>query len=304
MSVIRRSAKRVWRATYSRVPLKRHFLPLLRPLPLPRRVQRYLRFEGVVTIKIDEEHSFRINMGGPIEWKLFWRGFGRDWEATSIRLWTRLAASAGTIVDVGSNVGIYSLVARTINPAARIVAFEPLDRFYERLKANIAVNGFTIDAEEVALSDHEGEALLYDSARDYFQAASLEGPGGPVTSHIARSVPLRRLDMYCREHAIDSVDLLKIDIEGHEPQALAGMGDLLASTKPTILIEVLSDEAGSRISSVLSGLGYETYRIREGRGLEPTKFRPKEKEDRNYLVCQPGVLESHGLTRLVIASTP
>ncbi len=305
MSATKRRIKRIWRAAYSHVPLKQQLLTLLKPLPLPRRVQRHLRFEGVVTIEIDDKHSFRINMGGPIEWKLFWHGFGRGWEARSIKLWTNLAASARTIVDVGSNVGVYSLVARSINPTARIVAFEPLDRFYDRLQANIAVNGFVIDAEKIALSDHEGEALLFDSEREYFQGASLEGPGGPVTSHIARTVPLTRLDTYCIEHGIDSIDLLKLDVEGHEGQAIAGMGDLLTASKPTMLIEVLNDENGARVSSALSGLGCEMYRIHENGGLEPTTtFRSRQEEDRNYLVCQPGVIERHGLTSLVVTSPP
>ena len=303
LKTVKRSGKRLVRATYQHAPLKRQLVPLLRPLPLPWRVWTRMRFDaGAVTIQIDDEHSFRLNVKGPVEWKLFWRGFGRDWEATSIQLWARLSSSAGTIVDVGSNVGVYSLVARAVNRDARIVAFEPLDRMYQRLTANLTLNDFAITAEQVALSDHEGQALLFDDPRDYNQQASLEASAEARPHQVARNVRLTRLDRYCLEHGIESIDLLKIDIEGHEPQALEGMGSLLTTAKPTMLIEVLTDEAGSRISALLSGLGYETYRIHEGRGLELTGFRSKEQKDRNYLVCQPGVLESHGLTGFVIST--
>lgn len=293
---MRRLFIRTARSAYRLLPFKRQLAGLVRPLPLPWRLQRQLRFDGVVSVPIDESHSFLMAMGEPITNNLFWRGYGRGREGTSLRIWATLAPGSKTIFDVGSNVGVYALAAKALAPVARVVAFEPLERMRRRLVDNAALNGFEIEAAQLAVSDRTGVASLYDVDRQIFSMASLDRVPRGKGEVVLREVNVVRLDDYCAGHGIESIDLLKVDIEGHEPAALRGMGELLGVARPTMLIEVLTDEAAREVWSLLQPLDYEAYRIDERRGIDRVdEMAGQTGAGRNYLVCQPGVLQDHGL---------
>jgi FkbM family methyltransferase len=287
------------------LPFKQQVATAARKLPLPWAVKRHLRFAGIVNVRIDATHEFRVHTAGPIERNLFFRGFGGGWEATSIRLWATLAPSAQTILDVGANVGIYALTARAVNPSAQILAFEPSERIFQKLSANIELNGYAMLAEKLAVSAQDGSASLYDYEREVFYAATLEVPEPGDRRSVMRTVTTVRLDSYCAERGIDSVDLMKLDIEGHEPAALEGMGALLESSKPTMLIEVLSSSAADALTRRLSPLGYRYYRIFEGRGIWPVdRFEAHDGPDRNYLVVQSDAVDSASLSDYLLAAAP
>ena len=297
----RRHLKRAAQSAYQWVPFKRQLAMALRPLPLPRPVQRLIRFDGVITVAIDPAHSFQLT-AGRLANELFWRGYGRGWEATSLRVWASAVPHANTIVDIGGNVGIYALAAKTLAPRAHVVAFEPLERMHRRLVENVRLNGFEIDAEQLAVSDRTGVATLYDAQPDDFSVASLDHAPQGKGKVVPHEVPVTRLDDYCADHGIDAIDLLKIDIEGHEPAALRGMGEQLSRGRPTILIEVLSNEAANEVWSLLKPLDYEAYRIDERRGIERVDGMAGQSDaGRNYLVCQPGVAARYDLESLMIA---
>ncbi len=286
-------------AVYRFVPFKYRVAKLLRHTPLPLRVKRQLYFDGVIEAEIDQDHSFLVNSYGPIERNLFWYGFGRGWEGTSLRSWTALAQRAGTILDIGANTGVYALAARAMNPAARIIAFEPFEPMHQRLVANAELNAYDIEAKLVAASDRDGSATLHEGPAAF--AASLEEPTDPALGRPEHTVEVIRLDSYCAASDVGSIDLIKIDIEGHEPAAIAGMGEMLARFKPTFLIEVLSRQAGDLLMSMLQPQGYELYRVDETRGLVRVHdLTPPQGKNRNYIVCQPGTIEKAGLMGLLL----
>ncbi len=283
-----------------RAPIGAKLAALALPLRLPWAIQRHMRFAGVITVRIDPEHSFLIRTGSLIETDLFWRGFGRGWEGLSLRIWAGLAAHSRTIVDVGSNVGVYSLVARCMNEDARIVAFEPVERVHERLLSNLALNEFEVETERIALSDANGTATLYDRPVDQFKRASLERPER-ADNWITRTVTVQRFDDFAREKGLTGLDLLKVDIEGHEAVALKGMATALSDWRPTMLLEVLTDATGAAIWEQSSPLGYEAFHIQERRGLMSTPgLKGSVGKDRNFLVCQPEVVFQHGLANLLL----
>jgi FkbM family methyltransferase len=209
---------------------------------------------------------------------------------------------ARTIIDGGASFGVYSLAAASLNPEAKIVAFEPLDRSYQRLARNIALNGFSVRAERLALSDKDGSAVLYDDpGRDRYRGASLVADSDVSHDRIEHSIQAARLDTFCRENEIESIDLVKLDIEGHEAAALAGMAELIAKGKPAILIEVLTAESGAQVWSKLQPLGYKAYRVDENRGLiAAASLNEKSGVSRNYLVCQPSAVNELGLESFVV----
>jgi FkbM family methyltransferase len=127
--------------------------------------------------------------------------------------------------DVGANVGHYSKALYGAFPKAQIVAFEPVPRTFEALRATLATT--TVKCCSIGLSDAEGDAIIYDYDQvDGSEHASLF-PGVLKDLHRAKTiketnVPLITLDAYCCAASIPGIDFLKIDTEGNDLKVLKG----------------------------------------------------------------------------------
>ena len=126
-----------------------------------------------------------------------------------------------TFVDIGANVGLYSLfVASRAGARARIVAAEPQPVMVERFRFNAGVNPqFDITLLPLAVTDREGDVELAICLRD--QAGSYVRRGTRSDGDFVVRVPSRPLLAIVRDAGIASIDALKIDIEGAEDLALA-----------------------------------------------------------------------------------
>jgi FkbM family methyltransferase len=238
-----------------------------------------------------------IHFGQQIENELFWRGLEGGWEKKSIELWTKLCAEAKVIFDIGANTGLYSLVAKTISPDARVLAFEPIDRVCERLRSNNAINRFDIQVEEMALSNYDGEGTIYDTNEEHILSVtvnknlhSTDIKTFPVTIRVGQ------LSTYFREKPFERIDLMKIDVETHELEVLEGMGNLLTQFRPILLIEVLNDEVGDRIQTLLENLGYLYFDIDEVAGPSQVQHI-KKSSGYNYLLCSKQIALKLGLIK-------
>jgi FkbM family methyltransferase len=63
---------------------------------------------------------------------------------------------------MGAHNGLYALLSRSVNRTATILAFEAVERVFEVMEENLALNGYVITAENMAVSDRSGEAVFYD----------------------------------------------------------------------------------------------------------------------------------------------
>jgi len=148
-------------------------------------------------------------------------------------------------VDVGAYIGLYTM---GLAPRfERILAFEPSRFSYPWLRRNIAVNGYQhVVAEQVALSDHMGEQMLYMSGQDGY--ADTLAP-----CHLdGYRVPTQTLDSY----ALHDVDLIKMDVQGYEMAVLDGARQTIAASRPVILIDVCDQAKRPIVQSALSEMGY------------------------------------------------
>jgi FkbM family methyltransferase len=289
---------------YAQVPLKRPVFEVVRrAVRLPGRLTSHLRFRGTFTVKIDRVHHFRLeHWGYMLENDLFWNGFGNGYEGTSLQVWRRLAPHAHVILDVGANTGIYALVANCVNPAATVIALEPVERVFHRLQRNIELNGGNVSVEKLAASDTTGVALIYDPPGDHELTASLDPSmaeycGGAVEYTVAT----KRLDEVLSGAGLRNVDLVKIDVELFEPQVLLGLGDFLSNCKPALLVEILNERVAREVSDITRDLGYNIFRVVEQRGLVRTNYiRTTELKERNYLLAQDGIVEAANICDFVV----
>jgi FkbM family methyltransferase len=137
--------------------------------------------------------------------------------------------SGWTVVDCGANVGLFSLF---LKDAARVVAVEPNPAVNRRLKGNLEANGVAATVIEAAISGRDGTVKM-----DF-------GSGPSVLSSIGESgteVRSISLDSLLSENKIDSVDLLKLDLEGHEIEALGGAADALSQGRVKRIVAEFND---------------------------------------------------------------
>jgi FkbM family methyltransferase len=126
-----------------------------------------------------------------------------------------------TVVDLGSHVGLSVLWFRAMYQDAEIVAVEPHPDTFRRLQRNVG-HLDRVHLVNVAVAASDGRRALFSSDESW--AASLQAQ--PELAH-ADQVTCRRLDDLIAELGIQSVDLLKVDIEGAEKEVLstfAGLG--------------------------------------------------------------------------------
>lgn len=155
----------------------------------------------------------------------------RDYEPHVRAAIRRLFGPGQTFVDIGANIGCISLLAASIaGPTGRVISFEPNPNNLQRLLGGVVLNGFDhVDVRPYAASDR----------RSIFSLA-----GGMSNTTVTEARGVDTATVYAQAVVLDDeladlprLDFLKIDIEGHEPRALAGCTGLIRKHRPTLLTE-------------------------------------------------------------------
>jgi len=150
-------------------------------------------------------------------------------EEETLNCWREFARNAKMVLDVGANAGIYSLTALAANPTATVHAFEPTPAIANRLRETVAVNRLkTLYVHELAVARSTGGAHLNvwegENGSNEGMNFLTDFPKAPV----AFPVKTISLDDFCTQQDISRIDLLKLDIQGNEAEALAGAERLFA----------------------------------------------------------------------------
>ncbi len=158
------------------------------------------------------------------------------WEPELSELLKRHLPTDGTFIDIGANIGYHSLFAVTVvGKEGMVMAFEPLPRLQDQFRRSIEVNSFrNILIEPVALSDTFGDATL-SLVEENIGASSIKDVAKERAVGGSVSVQVTTLDSYLDK--FDRVDVIKIDIEGAEYEALSGAEALLRKFKPVVILE-------------------------------------------------------------------
>lgn len=197
--------------------------------------------------------------------RAIWRAGVYDLALTESIL--RLADPGEVAVDVGANIGVMTAaMASAVGEGGRVLSFEPLPEVFDELNDNVARWSRTVGWTHVktipsALSNREGAARLQVPAG--FAAnrgtASLRPSGD---EYDAVTVPVTTLDAAVER--VESVDVLKVDVEGHELQVLEGAHRLLETGR---IRDILFEEYHpypSPVTELLSWYGYEVRPVRKG----------------------------------------
>lgn len=183
------------------------------------------------TFKTKYGFKVKLELSEWIDFNIFFWGYYEKYET---RYFSKNIESGITFFDVGANVGYYTLMFSA--KGCRCHSFEPVKSTFSKLLSNVELNPFsnaTLNnfgissnccSREINISP---DACGNNSLENKFQTKQTE------------QITLKTLDDYCLENNIDQIDLLKIDVEGHENEVLLGAGNLLYSFKiKKIFIEI------------------------------------------------------------------
>lgn len=199
--------------------------------------------------------SKHYSVAEPITTRLGFKMFtkpGRDYTSDWLRVWRELETGTerfilgnmcdgGTFIDIGSNVGFFTLAVASHFPRAKVWAFEPNPDVASILERSLEMNGFSdrVRVHRLAISDVEGTVdFIVDDANSGHCRL-----GQP--SHATRTFGVRSIiwDQWVKSTDADVVPtVIKIDIEGAETKAIRGMRNFLIQHRPHLILEAFDNQ--------------------------------------------------------------
>jgi len=250
---------------------------------------------------------FLCNNDDGIALRWLWHG---AYEPMTMGLWSLLARRSKTILDVGAHSGAYSLAAAVANPKASVTSLEPYGLNFARLLINLRANGLSSDgAWPVAVSDRVGTVSFSVTGDSWYLSSG--GSVGTRERGIVQTVPSVTLD-HLRAESRRPFDLIKIDVEGHEPAVFRGAGSVLADDAPDMFVECAKGDDFREEEALLAGHGYRFFLIDdEFLTVEPVERLARvevaggvDKQRLNRLVTKRSVEEVEALGRAVRDAVP
>jgi FkbM family methyltransferase len=178
----------------------------------------------------------------------------------------RILRPGDCFVDIGANIGWYTLLAaRRVGPSGRVIAFEPSAPVFDHLARHVQLNGFTnVTLEKRAIADRTGQAVLSGASPENQGLGSLL-PAAAAAAAPGEDVDVVRFDDYFADRRPGAVRLMKVDVEGAELLVLRGMADALAAKVcDYILIEAAEPHlarGGASTAELLDMLRSKGYRL-------------------------------------------
>jgi FkbM family methyltransferase len=201
-----------------------------------------------------------------------------------------------TVFDVGANRGQTAAKYRTLFPAATVFSFEPFPESFAALRQTFAGDP-RVRPFQLALSDEAGTKTFHTSADSVMNSLlPLSPQAGMLTDSRAAGavqVEATTLDLFCHDHGVPEIDILKLDVQGGELHVLRGAAGLLRDRRVRLVYaEVNFNElyAGQAffhdVAAHVYGCGYTLY------GLYQIAYSPRGPIGwADALFVSPAVLE-------------
>ncbi len=189
--------------------------------------------------------------------------YAGSYELPTTVLFESLVGNGDVVFDVGANVGWFTLLAaKLVGRTGRVVSFEPEQTNFALLSKSVGMNGLNnVTAFQRCASNFDSEATLH-------LAAAVNMPGSHSTvrdfGQGSISVPASRLDTISANLGVDRIQVLKIDVEGAEPQVVLGAMSLIETDKIENIVMEWNPEAWANHGELLDKIfnKYDVYEIR------------------------------------------
>ena len=205
----------------------------------------------------------------------------------------RIAPQIDTMLDVGANIGWYSIMVASINASAAIHAFEPIPKTFSRLLVNCDLNNArSIYCHNYGLSSEPGKFPFY-----FYP----EGSGNASIKNLANNDDAQLL--FCELRTLSQVqddilrtarvDFIKCDVEGNEIFVLQGGLSVLQKHKPILLVELLRKWCApfgyhpNDVFILLAELGYSAYTVSSHGFLSRVESITDDTAETNFFFVHP-----------------
>ncbi len=242
-----------------------------------------------------EEYSFKLhnNCDDGLASTLF---YDRKYqEENDLHLFLTLCKQSKTIVDIGANTGLFSILAAKANPFSQIFSIEPYAINANRLLMNLQLNNITnVTVITEALGSNTGKIEFNVPADGRITDVSSTNKKFsesyyPEIKWQSQVVKINTLDGF-RQQIKTPIELIKCDVEGHEMEVFKGAEKTLREDRPTIIFESFyNGERAHFFNRILREQGYYLYLILE----------------QGVVYCKEGFIETnYGLNYLITPVKP
>jgi FkbM family methyltransferase len=222
-------------------------------------------FRGQTAIcRYDNDLKIKLDLDEWIQQHVYFLG---TWDEPASNFLRKHLKEGDFFFDIGANIGCFTLLAsKLVGEKGRVVAFEPVQEIFERLRNNVEMNKLSnviLNAKAVYESNASLELILSD--RSNLGMSSIfhhDTEDGRVERVEAVS-----LDSYVSISGLKRVDMIKIDVEGAELFVLRGMKEVLRNYRPVVIMEI-SDEVikssqigAEELIDIMRNVGYEVKGI-------------------------------------------
>ena len=204
-----------------------------------------------------------------------------EWCQLELEFLTPYIPYGGICVDIGAYIGTHTLFfAEAVGRDGLVVAFEPQQPMFQLLCGNVAMNDhLNVRAFNLALDELSGLVHItdidYREANNFSAAATSRYAGYPIEA--------RTLD----DCSLPAMDLLKIDVEGFEPEVINSASVAIQTHQPFIYIEYQPEEQSQDIVQLIQAMNYDVYEH------NISAFNP-----RNFKKCPRDIFQGLTLTNL------
>ena len=178
-----------------------------------------------------------------------------EFSEKEVALFKQVCKQNSVVVEIGANIGTHTqALSKMVGENGRVYAFEPQRVVFQTLCANMALNSIeNVEAFQTALSNENGSLLLPDIQYDK------EGNFGGIEIDkfsYGRKIPKVKLDDFLE---LDSLDFIKIDVEGMEKEVIDGAIGLIEKFKPILYVENDRVEKSKALIETIKKRGYDVY---------------------------------------------
>jgi FkbM family methyltransferase len=202
--------------------------------------------------------------------------------AGEVRVIRRLVTKNMTVVDVGANQGLYTLLLAGLSKPGTVYAFEPLPSLYQQLISNVRENGAdNVVCHQMAVSNFSGILNL--------QKGRLNSGDNRIVTGDSKSARIVEVRASTLDELLGgkTVGFLKMDVQGWEAKSLAGAESILERNRDIVIMFefwpyglIRAGDEPTKLLHFLQGLGFNLWRLQNGklRCLQDAALPDKNKE--------------------------